>query len=116
MGIKHADLAMDTVQTIASTLLKVWVKTHHLELFAFFFFPSQYSSQASLLAKWFVTSTGNERMRITDTSDRGSQAVKSLQDCLLPSFALVHELILHQIVLSYLQSLQKPARAALDSI
>lgn len=53
-------------------------------------------------------------MRNSDTSDRGSQAARSLQDKnLLLLFALVYELILHQIALvptySHYQNQQKDA-------
>lgn len=102
-------------RTIATTLLaEEWVNHHHLELLALFFYPASTPHRLHCLLKWFVTSKGNERMRISDTGDRGSQAVRSLQDKnLLLLFALVYELILHQIALvptySHYKNQQKDA-------
>lgn len=82
MGIKHEGLGTDTVyRTIATTLLgEEGVKHHHLDLFALFYYPASTPYRLHCLLKWFVTSKGNQRMRISDTGDKGSQAVRSLQD------------------------------------
>ena len=102
-------------RTIATTLLgEDWVKHHHLELLALFFYPASTPYRLHCLLKWFVTSKGNESMRISDTGDRGSQAVRSLQDKnLLAICALVYALILHQIAVvptySHYENQQKDA-------
>lgn len=106
-------LAQTLFRTITTTLLEEWVK-HHLELLAFFFYPDRTPYRLHCLLKLLVTSKGNDKMRIHDTSDRGSQAVRSLQDKkLLLLFAWMYELILHQTVListySHYENQQKDA-------
>lgn len=108
-------LAQTLFRTITTTLLEEWVK-HHLELLGlvFFFYPDRTPYRLHCLLKLLVTSKGNDKMRIHDTSDRGSQAVRRLQDKkLLLLFALVYELILHQTVLiptySHYENKQKDA-------